>query len=255
MKFIFFIFLFFHYFVSICHAFVVFDPSNFVKNSLTAAQTAEQIMYLTSQYETQIKQFETQILQLKNLPVSTVNSLLSKNQDDFLVASELFSKVRNLYGSINQVQDNFTKRLDTAKLLNMDWNQYIIYEKSRIDRVQGDAISISSNDLTALNRLKRDYEFASEIETKIGSTSGIHEAMQLLNVQVNRIITQNADLLKALNVSISTPSSSINLLEKNLKDQLELNRKVSRNELDRSRYEGELKVFNMLGTGYFRNDK
>lgn len=255
MKFIFFIFLFFHYFVSICHAFVVFDPSNFVKNSLTAAQTAEQIMYLTSQYETQIKQFETQILQLKNLPVSTVNSLLSKNQDDFLVASELFSKVRNLYGSINQVQDNFTKRLDTAKLLNMDWNQYIIYEKSRIDRVQGDAISISSNDLTALNRLKRDYEFASEIETKISSTSGIHEAMQLLNVQVNRIITQNADLLKALNVSISTPSSSINLLEKNLKDQLELNRKVSRNELDRSRYEGELKVFNMLGTGYFRNDK
>ena len=130
MKFIFFIFLFFQYFVSICHAFVVFDPSNFVKNSLTAAQTAEQIMYLTSQYETQIKQFETQILQLKNLPVSTVNSLLSKNQDDLLVASELFSKVRNLYGSINQVQDNFTKRLDTAKLLNMDWNQYIICKRT-----------------------------------------------------------------------------------------------------------------------------
>jgi P-type conjugative transfer protein TrbJ len=212
-------------------------------------------MYQISQYETQIKQFETQILQLKNLPASAVNSLLSKNQDDFSVASELFSKVKNLYGSINQVQDNFTKRLDTAKLLNMDWSQYLNYEKSRIDRVQSDAISISSNDLTALNRLKRDYEFASEIETKIGSTSGIHEAMQLLNVQVNRIITQNADFLKTLNVSISSPSSSINLLENNFKDQLELNRKISRNELDRSRYEGELKVFNMLGNGYFRNDK
>ena len=70
-----------------CNSFVVFDPSNFVKNSLTAAQTAEQIMYLTSQYETQMRQFETQLLQLKNLPVSSINSLLSKNHDDLLILS------------------------------------------------------------------------------------------------------------------------------------------------------------------------
>jgi type IV secretion system protein TrbJ len=243
------------FFSSMCNSFVVFDPSNFVKNSLTAAQTAEQIMYLTSQYETQMRQFETQLLQLKNLPVSSINSLLSKNHDDLLISTEFFSKVQSIYGSINQIQDNFKKRLDSAKMLNLDWNQYVAYEKNRIDRVQSDAISISSNDLSALSRLKRDYEFASEIEMKIGTTSGVHEAMQLLNVQVNRIITQNADFLKTLNVSINTPSSGVNLLERNFKDQLELNRKLARENLDRSRYEGELKVFNILGNGYFRNDK
>ncbi len=252
MIFLLFILLFFS---SMCNGFVVFDPSNFVKNSLTAAQTAEQIMYLTSQYETQMRQFETQLLQLKNLPVSSINSLLSKNHDDLLISTEFFSKVQSIYGSINQIQENFKKRLDSAKMLNLDWNQYVAYEKNRIDRVQSDAISISSNDLSALSRLKRDYEFASEIEMKIGATSGVHEAMQLLNVQVNRIITQNADFLKTLNVSINTPSSGVNLLERNFKDQLELNRKLARENLDRSRYEGELKVFNILGNGYFRNDK
>ncbi|MEI7738777.1 MAG: hypothetical protein WCJ99_08590 [Betaproteobacteria bacterium] len=202
-----------------------------------------------------MRQFETQLLQLKNLPVSSINSLLSKNHDDLLISTEFFSKVQSIYGSINQIQDNFKKRLDSAKMLNLDWNQYVAYEKNRIDRVQSDAISISSNDLSALSRLKRDYEFASEIEMKIGTTSGVHEAMQLLNVQVNRIITQNADFLKTLNVSINTPSSGVNLLERNFKDQLELNRKLARENLDRSRYEGELKVFNILGNGYFRNDK
>jgi len=252
MKFLFFIILSFS---TICNGIVVFDPSNFVKNSLTAAQTAEQIMYLTSQYETQLKQFETQLLQIKNLPVASINSLLIKNHEDYLISTELFSKVQSIYGSINQVHENFNKKLDSAKMLNMDWNQYVAYEKNRIARSQTDAISISSNDMTALNRLKRDYDFANEIEMKIGTTSGMHEAMQLLNVQVNRIITQNADFLKTLNVSINSPGSGLNLLERNFKDQLELNQKINKDHLDRSRYEGELKVFNILGNGYFRNDK
>ena len=249
------IFLFLIFFHPFSYSFVVFDPSNFAKNSLTAAQTAEQIMVLSSQYDAQLKQFETQILQLKNLPVSTINSLLSKNQDDFLVSNELNSRLQVLYGSLNQIHENFNKRLDTAKLLNLDWTQYINFEKNRIERSQSDAISASANDLAAVSRLKRDYDFASELETKIGSSSGIHEAMQILNVQVNRIITQNADLLRTLNVSINSPYSGTNILERNFKDQLDLNLRLSRQNLDQARYEGELKAFNLLGSGYFKSSK
>ena len=234
---------------------MVFDPSNFVKNSLTAAQTAEQIMVLSSQYEAQLKQFETQLLQLKNIPKDVIDSYLSKNQADLDNSIDFGYRVQSIYGSISQIQVDFQKKLDAAKLMNMDWNQYVLYEKNRIDRNQNDAISISANDISSISRLKRDYEFATELEGKISSTAGIHEAMQILNVQINRIITQNADLLRTLNISINKPNSGNNLLESNLKDQLELNRKIARDNLERSRYLGEVKVFNLLGTGFFKSDK
>ena len=249
------IFLVFVFSFSQSYSFVVFDPSNFVKNSLTAAQTAEQILLINSQYEAQLKQFETQLLQLKSLPIEVTQGLLQKNRAEMDSAGQLSAQVESLYGSINQIQNNFNNRLDSAKLLNMNWTQYVAYEKSRIDRSQVDAISISTNDLKSVSRLQRDYEFASNIENKISSSSGIHEAMQILNVQVNRMITQNADLLRSLNISINSPTSGLNLVEKNFRDQLELNRKVSRESLDQSRFDGEVKVFHLLGNGYLRDVK
>ena len=249
------IFLLLIFFHTSTFSFVVFDPSNFAKNTLTASQTAEQILVLSSQYDAQLKQFETQLLQLKNLPASTISTLLSKNQEDMFATNEFNSRLQLLYGSINQIHENFSKRLDSAKLLNLDWTQYIQFEKNRIERSQSDAISISSNDLSAINRIKRDYDFANELELKIGTSSGIHEAMQILNVQVNRIITQNADLLRTLNVSINSQNSGTNILERNFKDQLDLNLKLSRKNLDQARYEGELKAFNLLGSGYFKNPR
>jgi len=240
---------------SFSYAFVVFDPSNFIKNSLTAAQTAEQILVISSQYEAQLKQFETQLLQLKNLPIEVAENFLLKNRVEMESASELSLQVESMYGSINQIRNNFNARLDTAKLLNLNWPQYLEYEKNRIDRAQVDAISTSSNDLKSISRLKRDYEFASNLESKIASTAGIHEAMQILNVQINRIITQNADLLSSINVSINGPNSGLSLLEKNFKDQLLLNRKTQLQSLDQSRFNGEVRVFNLLGNSYFNESK
>jgi P-type conjugative transfer protein TrbJ len=240
---------------SVTFSFVVFDPSNFIKNSLTAAQTAEQILLVSSQYEAQLKQFETQLLQLKNLPIEVSQELLLKNRVELEAARDLSFQVESIYGSISEIKRNFTSRLDSARLLNMNWPQYLEFEKNRIDRSQVDAISISSKDLLSVNRLKRDYEFASSIEAKISSTSGIHEAMQILNIQINRIITQNADLLRSLNVSLNGQNSGLNLSENNFKDQLELNRKIIRENLDQQRFSGEVKVFNLLGRGFFQENK
>jgi type IV secretion system protein TrbJ len=240
---------------SFSFAFVVFDPSNFLKNSLTAAQTAEQILVITAQYEAQLKQFETQVLQLKNLPKELAEDFLLKNRVEMESASELSAQVESMYGSINQIRSNFNLRLDTAKLLNLNWSQYLQFEKNRIDQAQVDAISMSTKDLKSASRLKRDYEFASSLESKISNTAGIHEAMQILNVQVNRIITQNADLLRSINVSINDQNSGLNFLEKNFKDQILLNRKIQYQSLDQSRFDGEVKVFNLLGNSYFNDSK
>ena len=79
--------------------------------------------------------------------------------------------------------------------------------------------------------------------------------MQILNIQINRIITQNADLLRSLNVSLNGQNSGLNLSENNFKDQLELNRKIIRENLDQQRFSGEVKVFNLLGRGFFQENK
>lgn len=142
------IILFFFSFKSF--SFVVFDPSNFIKNSLTAAQTAQQIEYLISQYQTQLLQYRNDLLQIKSLDSELNNDLLNKNSIDSYNINLISNSLNTLFGSISNITTNFKKRLDTAKLLSLNWPQYIAFEQSRIQRNEDNAAQLAKDDLMIL---------------------------------------------------------------------------------------------------------
>jgi conjugal transfer/entry exclusion protein len=251
MKFILFIISFVFCVKSI--AFVVFDPSNFVKNSLTATQTAQQIEYLISQYQTQLAQYRTELLQIKSIDSELTNELLDKNSIDSASMTQVTSSLKNLFGSINTISNNFNQRLDAAKLLSLTWPQYIAFEQNRIQRNEGNAANTAIDDLQILDRVQRDYQFALDAESKIPFTEGLHQSLQLLNTQLNRIITQNADMIKSINNATTSKNGILELSDKALKDQVELNSAMIKNSLNYYRFNGEKTMATKLGSNYFAN--
>jgi P-type conjugative transfer protein TrbJ len=234
-------------------AIVVFDPSNFIKNSLTAAQTAQQIDYLISQYETQLSQYRTELLQIKGLDSELVNQLLDKNLLDSHNISQLSNSLYTLFGSINTITENFRQRLDTAKLLSLSWPQYISFEQNRIQRNEDNAAQTEKDQLQILDRVQRDYEFALNAESKINMTEGLHQSLQLLNYQLNRIITQNADMIKSINNINASQNIVLDLSDKAIKDQTKLNSLIVKNKLNLYRFNGEKSMASSLGKSYFSN--
>ena len=232
---------------------VVFDPSNFIKNSLTAAQTAQQIEYLVSQYETQLSQYRTELLQIKGLDNELVNQLLDKNLVDSQNINQLSNSLTTLFGSINTITQNFRQRLDTAKLLSLSWPQYISFEQNRIQRNEDNAAQTAKDQLQILDRVQRDYEFALNAESKINLTEGLHQSLQLLNSQLNRIITQNADMIKSINNVNTSQNVVLDLSDKAVKDQAKLNSVIVKNKLNLYRFNGEKSIASILGNSYFSN--
>ena len=251
MKYIIIIILFFFSFKSF--SFVVFDPSNFIKNSLTAAQTAQQIEYLISQYQTQLLQYRNDLLQIKSLDSELNNDLLNKNSIDSYNINLISNSLNTLFGSISNITTNFKKRLDTAKLLSLNWPQYIAFEQSRIQRNEDNAAQLAKDDLMILDRVQRDYQFALTTQSKIQTTDGIHQSLQLLNLQLNRVITQNADMIKSINNANVSKNGIFELSDKALQEQAILNSSIVKNTLNIYRSSGEKYIYSQLGNGYFSN--
>lgn len=180
---------------------VVFDPTNWAENGITSAKSIAAVAKQAEQYVVQVKQWENEIKQLQNFKPEVVLGLLAKNSVEMKNAVELLGAVNKLYGSVSTVQENFSSRLQTAKALGMTWQSYTKYEEGRIVRNQDQAMVKAKEEIRAMERVKQDYEFAREIEAKIPETAGMHESMTLMNTQLNRMITQNAAVIQALNTA------------------------------------------------------
>lgn len=229
----------------------VFDPSNFARNTVTSIQAVQSTSTLINQYQTQLNQYQNQILQLKNIDPSSVAGMLARNSAELQNANTAAASMNNLYGSLGSVQRSFNNRLDTAKAMGMTWDQYTTFEQSRIQRNQDGAAARAQEDIRMLDRVQRDYQFAQESEAKIPATAGTHEAMQLMNVQMNRVITQNADMIKALNSSTNGATSANAQSDKAVAEQMSLEKRKRNVRVNTDRFNGERDLANQLGNGYF----
>ena len=146
-------------------------------------------------------QFEVQLKQLSSLDAGSVQALLKKNSIEFQNLNNLKNSLNDLYGSLSDISNNFNQRLESAQYLGLNWDQYTQFEQDRIGRSQNNAISYANREVMFMDRANRDYQFALDAESMITKTNGIHESLQLLNTQVNRILTQNADFIQLLSHS------------------------------------------------------
>lgn len=160
----------------------------------TAAKTVEQYALQLQQYQNMLDNTQ----KLASLPGAL-------GQDSLKALGDLTAykqALTQLTGSLDTQREAIDRRLTEARVSGRTWQEYM----------GGVAADVASGKQRAIERLKyedqvikqvqSDYEFARGLQSQIPATVGQHQSIQMLNTQMNRVITQNAKLLEVVSASI-----------------------------------------------------
>lgn len=173
---------------------IVFDPTNFAKNTVTAAQAVKAEAQRATSYALQLEQYQAQIRNLQSIGngvLAGVNGQTSRQIQDLATYR---SSLDALYGSVTDLQRVNDARMRDWAASGLPWDSYIQRELARqaqgyqgLDLAQG-------QEKRSLDQVQSAYTNARAWQEKIPQTQGTLDSMQLMNTQLNQLVMQIAGL-------------------------------------------------------------
>lgn len=174
---------------------------NNVELAVASGEQARIVSNTMLQYETQLKQYYNELKQLEKL------TNVPRNADEILKRFNSVSAYRNrlnqAQGSVSKQVEVMKKRMTEAQLSGLPWEEYVKQEKELVEQKNARAIQRLEYEQEVFQAVEKDYEFAREIEPRIDEASGVTGALQVLNKQMNRLVTQNAKLTETIAIGNS----------------------------------------------------
>jgi hypothetical protein len=170
-----------------------------VKSAVDQAQTAATTV---QQYATQVKQFNMQQLNiagLTHLPTGLSEDNLRSLNDVLRYQQAL----QGLQGSLSTQSQIMQQRIAESRLGGTDTPTYLARVARDVQMGNGKAVERMRQEQSALQQVQSDYEYARSVQQQIPATVGQHQSVQLLNAQVNRVITQNARVIELMTTTVS----------------------------------------------------
>lgn len=228
---------------------IVFDPTSWIQNAITAAESITGTAQRAQQYVTQLQQYQTMLVNLKQLPQGALSGALgslSQGQAELVKNMGGLEKLRDIgtisteigrvSGSISNakasvtslialqqsmggMQESYSRRFEEARRLNLTWEQYAAQEDLQIRSRVASAAARAQEDISRVERVKRDYEFSQEMAQKIPEAEGVQQSMALMNTQMNRVVTQLAEVNKGLISSMNGKSPEQVMAEEQAKQR------------------------------------
>jgi hypothetical protein len=157
----------------------------------TARKTVEQYLLQTAQHR--LQQLEILALDPKAAPGNraTVDAA-EQNLRAYRSALE------SLEGSLSQQVGALERRFAEAKLAGKPWDQYTAEVERDISNGNQRAIARLRYEESLLRRVDEDYAFARKVQEGLHGTVGSHQSLQMLNAQMNRVVSQNARMLEVM---------------------------------------------------------
>lgn len=232
-----------------CAQWIVFDPTSFVQSSITAVESVAGTAQRAQTYVAQLQQYQTMLINLKQLPQGALNSAigsLTQGQAELIKNMGGLEKIRDIgtisneigrvSGSISSakssvtslialqqsmggLQESYSKRFEEARRLNLTWEQYAAQEDLQIRSRVSSAAARAQEDISRVERVKRDYEFAQDMAQKIPEAEGVQQSMAIMNTQMNRVVTQLAEVNKGLTSAMNSKSPDDVMAEEQAKQR------------------------------------
>ena len=215
---------------------IVFDPTSWIQNAITAAESIAGTAQRAQQYVNQLQQYQTMLTNLKQLPQGALNGALGSltmGQSELVKSMGGMEKLRDigtisneigrvsgslasakssvgsliaLQQSMGGLQESYSRRFEEARRLNLTWEQYAAQEDLQIRSRVAFAAARAQEDISRVERVKRDYEFAQEMAQQIPQAEGVQQSMAIMNTQMNRVVTQLAEVNKGLTSAMNAKS-------------------------------------------------
>lgn len=173
---------------------IVFDPTNFIKNTITAAEQIKATAARAAAYALQQEQLKTELMQAKGLNQGAVGAQMTDAINQARAARALQGSLETLYGSVSTVKSQFDGRIRDMAMSSLDWKSWFAREQIINSRKTAQGQQLMGSELAALNRVETDYQAANAASAKIPESAGVHESMQQLNISMARMSMQHAQL-------------------------------------------------------------
>ena len=169
-----------------------------IKVALDAAQSART---LVQQIRLQRQQYETQLRNLRGL-ANVPPEFVADNAAALATLTTYQRALDQLHGSLARQQSAIDQRFTEARLGGLDWLSYLDQQDRLLAQRNQHARQRLAQEKALLEQVASDYDFARRLQSDIPESVGQHQSLQHLNVQMNRVVTQNARLLQVMGSSL-----------------------------------------------------
>ncbi|RWC42205.1 MAG: P-type conjugative transfer protein TrbJ [Mesorhizobium sp.] len=176
------------------HAFIVFDPSNYSQNVLTAARSLEQITNQITSLQNQAQMLINQARNLAGLPFSSLQQL----QQSVQRTQQLLGQAQNIAYDVQQIDQAFQQKYGNVSLSASD-QQLITEARSRWGNTVGglqDAMRVQAGVVGNIDTNR------SEMSALVGQSQGATGALQATQAG-NQLLALQAQQLADLTAVVA----------------------------------------------------
>ncbi len=154
-------------------------------------QQVNTVNQLMQTYRVSYSQLQQQILSGTNLGGVTLGDVTRVKSD----YDRYQGSLRTVGLDLNSLERMFDQRRVDARLQNMTMDQYLERERQRIAQEDAKAKARLAREQALLQQTNDDILIAKQYGDQVGQTIGEHEAIALLNRQMNQLLQQNTRML------------------------------------------------------------
>jgi P-type conjugative transfer protein TrbJ len=172
---------------------IVYDPSNYAQNVLTAARELQQVNNQIQQLEHQAQSLINQAKNLASLPMSMLSTLQSQIQR----TQQLLAQAQRIAYSVTTIQTAFTQRYNGANL-TASQSQMVTNANARWQDSVGAFQDSLQTQATVVGNIDGSRTAMNNLVTASQSATGALQAAQAGNQLLGLLSQQIADLIATL---------------------------------------------------------
>jgi len=178
-------------------AYVVFDPSNFVKNTITSLQSVKMVAEQVKNYALDLQRYKNELEQAAKFDAS---SLVFRNVDQDLQNSmQIINDLNSVYGSIESAKSVMEMEMRNYSMSrHKSFEDYITAETTRVEREGKGRVSAFQAERNAIKNAQTQMEQIQKLADQIKAPVGIQQSLQTTNQQLNLMAAQNAQLMQVI---------------------------------------------------------
>ena len=173
------------------HALIVFDPSNYAQNVLTAARSLEQITNQITSLQNEAQMLINQAKNLASLPFSALQTL----QQNVQRTQQLLQQAQGIAFNVQQIDQMFSQKYGSASMSATD-QQLITDARSRWQNTVGglqDAMRVQAGVVGNIDSNRTQMSaLVSQSQSATGALQATQAGNQLIAVQTRQLLDLTA---------------------------------------------------------------
>ncbi len=185
---------------------VVFDPSNFTQNTISATQAVLAELQRAQQFLMQTQQYVTQLRNLAKM--ADPGAIIRDYAPEVDAAMKYVATLRTLYGDLNTLRDTVDRQFKEQAMSGLSWDKYVEREIVLAQRKVRSAQAAFGAIRGAVERIDSDYRQMREAQARIHTTDGAQGQMELTNQQLNQLVAINREMLTSISALVQAAAES-----------------------------------------------